>query len=235
MEEVARRLTAALELDLPPLALRFVSQAPDDVSEVGHDLPSSCSYWREAESRTFYASLDRHRNCAIGAMVMGFSPDGEMSARLDEVMSRMAECGYFSPEEAAAIPVMPKGHVGIVYGPLSQHPQTPDLVLFWARANQAMLCGEAAGSAAWTSDPTAVTGRPGCAALPRAINRGSLTMSIGCIGMRTFTEIPDDKILVVVPGVGVKSFVADIERLKASNGAMREIYLRMRDGHLPTS
>jgi uncharacterized protein (DUF169 family) len=81
MEEFACRLTVALELDLPPIALRFVAQAPDDVPEVGRDLPSSCSYWREAENRTFYASLDRHLHCAIGAMVMGFPLPDEISAQ----------------------------------------------------------------------------------------------------------------------------------------------------------
>lgn len=235
MEEFARRLTVALELDLPPVALRFVSHAPDDVPEVGRDLPSSCSYWREAENRTFYASLDQHLHCAIGAMVMGFQISDEVRAQLGEVITAMAECGYLSPEEAAAIPVMPKGHVGIVYGPLSQTPQTPDLMLLWANAKQAMLCGEAAGSAAWTSDPTTMTGRPGCAALPRAMNGGSPAMSIGCIGMRTFTEIPDDRILVAVPGVGLAAFIADVERLNAANDAMRQIYRGMRDGHLATS
>lgn len=235
MEEFARRLTIALGLDLPPVALRFVSEAPADVSEVGRDLPSSCSYWREAENRTFYAALDRHLHCAIGAMVMGFPLPAEVAAQLGEVVNMMAECGYLSPEEAAAIPVMPKGHVGIVYGPLSQTPQTPDLVLLWASAKQAMLCGEAAGSAAWTSDPTTVTGRPGCAALPRAMSGGSPAMSVGCIGMRTFTEVPDDRILVAIPGVRLAAFVADVERLKAANDAMQQIYREMRASHLAPS
>lgn len=60
-------------------------------------------------------------------------------------------------------------------------------------------------------------------------------MSIGCIGMRTFTEIPDDRILVAMPGVSVAAFIADVERLNAANDAMRQIYRGMRDGHLATS
>lgn len=235
MEESAHRLTNALELDLPPIALRFVSQKPDDLAEMSRDLPSACSYWREAENHIFYASLDRHLHCPIGAMVMGFPLPDEISAQLGEVITVMAECGYLSPEEASAIPTVPKGHVGIVYGPLSQASQTPDLVLLWVSAKQAMLCGEAAGSAAWTSDPTTVTGRPGCAALPRAMNGGSPAMSVGCIGMRTFTEIPDDRILVAVPGAGLMDFLAEVERLGAANDAMQQIYRGMRESHLATN
>lgn len=235
MEKFAHRLMSLLELDLPPVALRFVSEAPDDVPEVGRDLPSSCSYWREAENRTFYAAFGRHRHCAIGAMVMGFPLPDEVRSQLSEAVTMMAECGYLSPEEAGAIPVIPQGHVGIVYGPLSQTPQAPDLVLLWVSAKQAMLCGEAAGSAAWTSDPTTVTGRPGCAALPRAMNGDMPAMSVGCIGLRTFTEVPDDRILVALPGTRLAAFVDDVERLKAANDAMEQIYRGMRASYPATS
>lgn len=59
------------------------------------------------------------------------------------------------------------------------------LVLMWVDAAQAMLCSEAAGRSAWTSAPMAVSGRPGCAALPIALQGNLPGMSLGCAGMRT--------------------------------------------------
>jgi uncharacterized protein (DUF169 family) len=53
--------------------------------------------------------------------------------------------------------------------------------------------------------------------------------------MRTFTEIPDDRILVAIPGVRLAAFVADVERLKAANDAMQQIYRGMRASHLAPS
>jgi len=228
VQELAHRLTAALQLDLPPVGLRFVCEEPADVPEVGRDFPSSCSFWREAEHRTFYAPARRHEHCAIGAMVMGLQLP-EVTERLVEAVSTMAECGYLSPAEAASIPTIAEPHAGIVYGPLAEATEPPDVVLIWVTAKQAMLCGEAAGSAAWTAQPTVVTGRPACAALPRAMRSGAPAMSIGCIGMRTFTEIADDRILLAVPAAGLAGFVAEVERIGAANDAMLQIYREMRD------
>jgi uncharacterized protein (DUF169 family) len=232
VNELARHLTAVLQLDLPPVGLWFVSEAPDGIPEVGRDFPSSCSFWREAESRTFFAQASRHSHCAIGAMVMGFALPAEVQQRLGEAVSAMTECGYLFPEEAAAIPVMPKAHAGIMYGPLADADHTPDVVLLWVTVKQAMLCGEAIGTAKWTSEPTTITGRPACAALPRAMNGGTLAMSVGCIGMRTFTDISDDRILAAIPGARLADFVADLRRLGAANDTMLGIYRAMRDGQL---
>jgi uncharacterized protein (DUF169 family) len=229
MKELAHKLMAALELGEPPVALRFAYQVPNDIPSIDRDLPSSCSYWRAAENHTFFASSDQHLHCAVGAMVMGFALPDNVAAQLGEVIKTMADCGYLSPAEAGAIPVAPKGHVGIVYGPLAEAPQAPDLVLLWASAKQAMLCGEAAGSAAWTSEPTTVTGRPGCAALPRAMSMETPAMSVGCIGMRTFTEISDDRIMVAIPCAGLATFVSELERLKVANNTMQTIYVGMLD------
>jgi len=218
-------------LDLPPVGLRFVSEAPAGVPEVGRDFPSSCSFWREAEHRTFYASAQRHEHCAVGAMVMGFQLPEEVTKRLGEVVSAMTECGYLSPEEAASIPTIAEPYAGVVYGPLAEATEPVDIVLVWVTAKQAMLCGESVGSAAWTAQPTTVTGRPACAALPRAMSSGAPAMSIGCIGMRTFTEIADDRILLTVPAAGLERFVVAVERITAANEAMLRIYREMRDNY----
>lgn len=44
-----------------------------------------------------------------------------------------------------------------------------------------------------------VTGRPGCAALPRALHTKQPTISMACVGLRAFTEIGDDRSLATIP------------------------------------
>jgi uncharacterized protein (DUF169 family) len=223
VEEIASRLTSILGLGLPPIALRFVEQPPAGAEVVTSGFPSSCSFWRAAESRTFYAPAVAHHGCVVGTMVMGFPVDA-VHDQLGSVVATMADAGYLSSEEAASIPTVPKPSSGIVYGPLAGTTETPDVVLVWANAKQLMLLGEAAGSAAWTTDPTKVTGRPGCATLPRAMNSGGPAMSVGCIGMRTFTGVPDDLMLVAIPGSALSGYVDDLERLRTANDRMQDIY-----------
>lgn len=234
MEELAKRLVAVLGLDIPPVALRFVTEQPAGVRSLNKPVPSACSLWREAETGTFYASAQRHHGCAVGTFVMGFPVD-EVSDQLGAVMTAMAECGYLSPEEAASIPTVRKSATGVVYGPLADADQVPDVVLMWVTAKQVMLLGEANGSAAWTADPTTISGRPGCAVLSRAMTDQAPAMSVGCIGMRTFTGIPDHLMAVAVPGPVLADFVDSVERLAASNDSMRQLYNTMLKATLTTS
>jgi uncharacterized protein (DUF169 family) len=44
------------------------------------------------------------------------------------------------------------------------------------------------------------------------------------MGIRTFTEIADDRLLAAVPGNRIESFVDDLERTVASNVTMRAYY-----------
>ncbi len=220
----AERLTALLSLRNPPIALTFVDQPPEDIMQVSKPVPSACTFWREAELGTFYASAEQHYNCPIGSMVMGFDLPPTVSEQLGGLVQSMCDARYLSMDEAARIPNVGRNSVGIVYGPLYEFPLDPDLVVIWVNVAQAMLYSEAAGRASWTGAHMDVTGRPGCAALPRALQSNQPRMSLGCAGMRTFTEISDDMNLAVIPGSALAGFVDALEGTVDSNAAIRSYY-----------
>jgi uncharacterized protein (DUF169 family) len=49
-------------------------------------------------------------------------------------------------------------------------------------------------------------------------------MSLGCAGMRTFTDISDEMNLAVIPGSALAGFVDALERTVNSNATMRSYY-----------
>ncbi len=220
----AQQLSALLSLRHPPIALAFVKDAPDGIAPPSSPVPSACTFWRQAEHGTFYAAADQHFNCPVGAMVMGFELPAAVNEQLGGLVQSMCEARYLSMDEAAKIPSVAKHSAGIVYGPLSEFPLDPDVVVMWVDVAQAMLYSEAAGRAAWTSAPMEVSGRPGCAALPIALQSNLPGMSLGCAGMRTFTEIGDDMNLAVLPGSALATFLDDLARTVESNNAMRSFY-----------
>jgi uncharacterized protein (DUF169 family) len=137
----------------------------------------------------------------------------------------MCDARYLDPAEAAKIPSVGGDSAGIVYGPFGEGPVDPDLVLLWLTPAQMMIFNEAAGTASWTAGaPMGVSGRPGCAALPLALQNDRPQASLGCAGMRTFTEIPDDRMLAVLPGDRVAEFVTALETTVQSNAAMLDFY-----------
>ncbi|MFI0486737.1 DUF169 domain-containing protein [Actinomadura sp. 9N215] len=222
--ETSRRITDTLGLATPPITLTFAAEAPDGVSGPSREVPSACTFWREAEKGTFFATAEHHYNCPIGSMVMGFPLPEEVQKNLGEVVTGMCEQNYISPDEPPKIPVVADQHAGIVYGPLSECVARPDLVLLWATSRQAMICNEALGAASWLSGSPTVTGRPGCSALPLAMDQGHPTISLGCAGMRTFTGIGDDRLLFAIPGQALEEFTEAVEKTHRVNQHMIGYY-----------
>ncbi|MFI9550587.1 DUF169 domain-containing protein [Nonomuraea endophytica] len=223
--QLTTRLLAALTLNNPPVALTFVDEAPADVPLTKEVVPSACAFWRHAETSTFYAPAEAHFNCPIGSMVMGFEMPEQVQEQLGQMVTMMCQCDYIDPVEPAHIPTHTGAHTGIVYGPLAEHPTTPSVVLLWLTPMQAMLCNEAGGTAKWSAETLPrMTGRPGCAALPLALVNGAPVTSYGCAGMRTFTEIGDDLLLLAIPGERLADFVQAAEASAAANKTMEDFY-----------
>lgn len=221
----AAELVDRLGLDLPPIALAFVHEAPAGVATDDAVVPSACAFWRRAENSVFYASAAAHANCPIGAFVMGFALAPEQMQELQGLIGQMNACGYVGAEEPAHIPTGQARPGGIVYGPLADFPNEPDAVLLWLTAAQAMVWSEATGGASWGGGaPTTVAGRPGCAAIPKAIAGDAPTLSLGCIGMRTFTGIGGERLLAVLPGARLADFASALAHMAEVNRGMQDFY-----------
>jgi uncharacterized protein (DUF169 family) len=223
--EYADQLVRSLGLDIPPVAIAFMAQAPAGVAESAAIVPSACAFWREAERGVFFAVAERHFNCPVGAHVMGFDLPKPVSDELMGLIGTMTECGYIAASEPEHIPVNAQGAKGVLYGPLGDFPVPPDAVLLWLTPAQAMVWSEAAGRAEWGGrTPAILTGRPACAAIPGALASGSSAMSLGCAGMRTFTGIGPEKMLAIIAGPHLGSATAAIAGMRGVNDTMQAFY-----------
>jgi uncharacterized protein (DUF169 family) len=223
--DLATELTEKLQLELPPVALAYVTEPPAGVPESSDEVPSSCTFWRRGERQVLYASARQHFNCAVGAMTQGFDLPESVQQELGGAVQLMGGSGYVGGDEPPHIPVVDRKPSGIVYGPLADFPLAPDLVLMWLTPAQGMLFGETLGQVRWSDgSPMAVYGRPTCAALPVALKSGRPAISMGCLGMRTYTEIGADRFLAVVPGEALDEFGSSLLQVAAANRAMGDYY-----------
>ena len=222
--DLAADLKALLELDQEPVGIAFVKERPQGTDIFEGQVPSSCSFWREAERGVFYAPAEKHFNCAVGAMTMGFNIE-PFKQTLMTTVQMMCDCGYIGGGEPEKIPTVKAGHSGIVYGPLKDFPIEADLGLLWVKPRQGMLLNEASGGADWSrGSPLPVLGRPACTALPLALAQAQAMLSLGCLGMRTFTEIGSDRMLAVLPGAQLEEIVARLRATVEANRTMAEVY-----------
>jgi len=68
-------------------------------------------------------------------------------------------------------------------------------------------------------------GRPACAVIPTTLDKSPFGMSLGCTGMRTFTEISDDHILATLNCKEIDSFLTNLAITISANKEMKEFYL----------
>ncbi len=227
---LSHALTTILGLETPPVALQYVTAAPSGVEVDSGPVPAGCSFWRRGESGTRFTPAEAHSGCAVGMHTQGLTMSAETATELGGLITTMGEVGYLEGSEVAAIPTVTADRTGrtggIVEGPLADAGSLDDVdvVLVWADAQQAMLLNEAAGGAAWGGPGTAVFGRPACAALPAAMQSGRVTVSFGCAGMRTFTEVARERMLVVIPGATLRGLAARVDALGAANTTMDAFY-----------
>jgi uncharacterized protein (DUF169 family) len=81
-----------------------------------------------------------------------------------------------------------------------------------------MLLAEATGDATLRETPSlAAMGRPACAVVARAVNEAAATLSLGCVGARTYVELPDDRALLVLPAESLPRTAARLPALARAN------------------
>ena len=222
---LAQTLTSLLGLQRPPVALALLSTVPDGIPTFQGVSPSSCSFWRSAEKELFAVRSADHMNCPIGAMVMGFELTDEARLALSGGLELMCNVGYVKPSEAENIPSLARKGASILYGPLSNFPLEPEVVMIWIQPSQAMLLREATGEAEWRSDVNSrVFGRPACAALAVASNEDVVVLSFGCAGMRTFTGIEPTFLLAALSGRLLGPLEASLKRAHSANCSMQAFY-----------
>jgi len=135
----------------------------------------------------------------------------------------MCECSYLSEVVPANIPTISENKAGVVYGPLKDFPGEPQLILMWLKPSQAMIYNEVLGCCKWSDSMDSMAlGRPACAVIPTTLNKSPFGMSLGCTGMRTFTEVSDDHILATLNCNEIDSFLTNLQTTLSANKEIRK-------------
>ncbi len=148
--DASAALTAALELRTSPIAITFSASAPAGV--VPFDAPmteptpdgrsgrvaAGCVFWTKAVDRTFTTVAADHGNCSVGSLTHGFATLDEVAGRTD--VAALLDSGWVTMEMIPGIPVVADRPDFVVYGPLSETPVDPDVVL--SRTRTAMPSAE---------------------------------------------------------------------------------------------
>ncbi len=139
------------------------------------------------------------------------------------LMGMMLELKYLQEEETATIPRRAETFGVAVYAPWSLSPCEADVVIVQGNAKQIMLLWEAV-RAAGIDGAGEMTGRPTCAMIPVAIQRGQATISLGCIGNRVYNEVADDQLYVALPAQRMNEVIKHLETVVEANRQLERFH-----------
>jgi uncharacterized protein (DUF169 family) len=142
-----------------------------------------------------------------------------------QTLSLMTEIGYIRMEEVPAIPRVPQTPGVVVYAPLADAPVQPDAVLVTGPPGRLMLLHEAATRSGIGMQP--LYGRPTCMAIPAAMGQ-SLVSSMGCVGNRVYTGLPESDFYVTVAGTQIEAIAGQLDTIMKANAALADYHQQRR-------
>jgi uncharacterized protein (DUF169 family) len=199
----ARRLTDALELAAPPIAITFSDRVPDDVAPFDDPMPgptpdgrtgrvpAGCVFWMRSTAGTFSTVAADHANCSVGSLTHGFKTLEEVAGSSD--VAALLDTGWVTLEVVPQIPVVTERPAAVVYGPLAETRGDPDVVLIRVTGKQLMVLHDAV--------PTMrLEGKPQCHIVAIAKEHGEVAASVGCALSRVRTGMPAREMTCAIPG-----------------------------------
>jgi len=212
--DAARRLTNALHLDVPPIAITFdaadaapFASASEPMPEPTPDgrtgrVPAGCVFWVHALERTFRTQPEDHGNCSVGSLTHGLIDLSTAATRAD--VGALVDAGWVTPDVFPSIPTVATRPEAITYGPLAEASAQPDVVLVRTNARGVMTIGDAVPD-------MAIEGKPQCHIVAIAKEQQRPAASVGCALSRARTGMGAHEMTCALPGSRLEEIVGAIE------------------------
>jgi len=227
--EISNSLIRHLYLSQPPIGVQLADSVPAGVQNWSGRSPAGCRFWQEATRGVFATSAADHSLCSIGQYTHNLDMDDASTKDLKDALKVFGDLTYVRDEDIQSIPVLATKPKYVIYGPLAQMPEDPDVVLLFVRADQTLILSEASQQVENGLPPA--MGRPACAIIPQARNSGRSALSLGCCGARAYLDVlSDDVALYAIPGATLGAFAERIAALAQANGILQKFHqIRRRD------
>lgn len=221
--EIAQALTHALNLTQAPVAVCLADSVPAGVESWAGRVPAGCRFWQEAQERVFATSPSDHALCSIGLYTHNLEMSPGAGTDLTDALKVFNDLSYVRTGDLPMIPVLASRPKHVIYGPLSQIPLDPEVVLLFIRPDQILIVSEASQQLEGGLPPA--MGRPACAVIPQAKNTARSALSHGCCDARAYLEVLSETIAIyALPGPAIGAFAERITALSKANTILTKFH-----------
>lgn len=231
--ELSERLIKALRLKTSPVTVALSTRPPEGVERFEGE-QKFCELIDVArfEDRVFYATVD-NLTCKNGNYYLGLSEPFEGLTTGDHNSACEGGSGLvYSPAAfrrlLSGYEIMPTGTVDYVsYAPLAKTPFSETLggmvVVIFCNPKQALFLQRGVNYKSGEIMP-GLTGPSTCSNVIAApLLTGKAHYSLGCFGLREFTEITSDEVIIGIPWWILSDTVDNLEEFLASRPDLDEL------------
>lgn len=214
-QSLADQIQSLLGLSHPPIGITFCESTPTGIPKLPGDYPeptadgrtgaaaASCVFWTMASETTFVTQPADHGNCSVGSLTHGLVSLSEAAQRAD--VQAICDANWVNPEIFPHIPTVQKRPAAIVYGPLADATDDPDIVLLRLVAKQAMQLHSAVPTLKFE-------GKPQCHIIPIALEQKQPAVSVGCMLSRVRTGMGNSEMTCTIPFEQLPAITAELEK-----------------------
>lgn len=220
-QEFAVNLSNVLELEAPPIAITFSEAPPAGVEAFDAPfpeplpdgrtgrVPAGCAFWIKSAEKTFTTIAEDHGNCSVGSVVLGFKTFNEVAGNSD--VAAMLETGWVTADVVPQIPVITEKPGAVTYGPLTETPVDPDVVLIRVNGEQLMLLHDALPD-------MRLAGKPQCHIVALAKEQGIVAASVGCALSRVRSGMSVEEMTCAIPAARLGDVLAALITTAGADG-----------------
>ena len=219
--QLAAELSDVLALQAPPIAITFSEAPPAGVEAFDAPMPeplpdgrtgrvpAGCAFWIKSADKTFSTVAEDHGNCSVGSVVLGFKTFDEVAGNSD--VAAMLETGWVTTDVVPLIPVITEKPGAVTYGPLTETPFDPDVVLIRVNGEQLMLLHDALPD-------MHLAGKPQCHIVALAKEQGIVAASVGCALSRVRSGMSVNEMTCAIPAARLGEVLAALITTAGADG-----------------
>ena len=219
--QLAVELSDVLALEAPPVAITFSEAPPAGVEAFDAPMPeplpdgrtgrvpAGCAFWIKSADKTFSTVAEDHGNCSVGSVVLGFKTFDEVAGNSD--VAAMLETGWVTTDVVPQIPVITEKPGAVTYGPLTETPFDPDVILIRVNGEQLMLLHDALPD-------MHLAGKPQCHIVALAKDQGIVAASVGCALSRVRSGMSVNEMTCAIPAARLGEVLAALITTAGADG-----------------
>jgi uncharacterized protein (DUF169 family) len=223
-QSISERLVAALKPYGAPIGISFLSDSGDspfgrrddpypEPNEHGRtgQVPAGCVFWMRAVDTSFTTTASDHANCSVGSLTHGFLTLEEAATKDD--VGAVLESGWVDEAAVGQLPVVKDKPGAVVYGPLKDCVNDPDVALVRINGLALMTLKDAIPD-------LQIEGKPQCHIIAIAKEQRKVAASVGCALSRSRTGMKAEEMTCAIPAERLETLLDRLQSTVTLNRSM---------------